>query len=271
MDREKLLEQIEVNQLSGMDYQFLISQLCVLNNKSFEDVQKVVNQLLFERKIDAVNVPAEVINPQLKNQETNKESKLDYMKFAKKKNKQQYREQLVEDDIDRAYKMLERKKKSKRNYRLDGKIQSTSKGYAFLIPTNPNETDVYIAEKNLKGALNNDLVAVDVSFGKNGKPEGKVIQILERANDNIVGKITINKGGAYVEPDDVKFGKDIFIPLSQLNGASNGHKVTVRIERYFSGKKAPEGIVLEDLGEPNKIETEVLAILRANKLYDDFP
>jgi len=51
----------------------------------------------------------------------------------------------------------------------------------------------------------------------------------------------------------------------------NGHKVTVRIERYFNGKKCPEGIVLEDLGEPNKIETEVLAVLRHFKLYEDFP
>ena len=140
-----------------------------------------------------------------------------------------------------------------------------------MIPTDPNETDVYISEKNLKGALNNDVVAVDVTFAKNGKPEGKVIQVLERANDNIVGRISIGKTGAYVEPDDVKFGKDIFIPLTKLMGAENGHKVSVRIERYFSGKKCPEGIVLEDLGEPNKIETEVRAILRSYKLYEDFP
>jgi len=266
MDKNKILEQVKINQLENVEYDFLIAQLCVLNNKTYEEIKKDVDQLLFERKIEAINVPEVVLNPQAK-----ESNKLDYMKFAKKKNKKVYREQLVEDDLDRAYKMLERKKRAKKNYRIDGKIQATSKGYAFLIPTNPNETDVYISEKNLKGALNNDIVAVDVTFGKNGKPEGKVIQVLERGNDNIVGKITIAKGGAYVEPDDVKFGKDIFIPLSKLNGASNGHKVTVRIERYFNNKKSPEGIVLEDLGEPNKIETEVLAILRSHKLYNDFP
>ena len=269
MDREKILHQIQVNKLDNLDYQFLISQLCVLNNKSFEEVQKIVDQLIFEKQVTVENAPVkETPKPEQKKE---KVDKYEYLKFAKKKSKKQYRETLVEDDIDRAYKMLERKKREKKHYRVDGKIQATSKGYAFLIPTDPKESDVYIAEKNLKGALNNDVVAVDVTYAKNGKPEGKVIQILERGNDNIVGRITISRTGAYVEPDDVKFGKDIYIPLSKTMGAENGHKVTVRIERYYSGKKCPEGIVLEDLGEPNKVETEVKAILRANKLYEDFP
>ena len=269
MDREKLLQQIQINKLENLDYQFLISQLCVLNNKSFEVVQKIVDQLIFEKLITVENAPVKETPPQEPKRE--KVDKYEYLKFAKKKSKKQYRETLVEDDIDRAYKMLERKKRDKKHYRIDGKIQATSKGYAFLIPTDPKETDVYISEKNLKGALNNDVVAVDVTYAKNGKPEGKVIQILERGNDNIVGRITISRTGAYVEPDDVKFGKDIYIPLSKTMGAENGHKVTVRIERYYNGKKCPEGIVLEDLGEPNKVETEVKAILRANKLYEDFP
>ena len=46
-----------------------------------------------------------------------------------------------------------------------------------MIPTDPSQSDVYISEKNLKGALNNDIVAVDVTYSKNGKPEGKVVQI----------------------------------------------------------------------------------------------
>lgn len=270
MDKDKILNQININKLNNLDYNFLISQLCVLNNKTFEEVQKIVDQLLFEKKIEVKNAPVkqkQEQNPPKKE----KHDKYDYMKFAKKKNKKQYREQLVEDDVDRAYKMLERKGKAKKNYRIDGKIQATSKGYAFLVPTDPKETDVYISEKNLKGAINNDIVAVDVTFSKSGKPEGKVVQILERGNDNIVGKIVFNKNGAYVEPDDVKFGKDIYIPLNKTMGAENGHKVSVRIERYYSGKKCPEGVVLEDLGEPNKIETEVKAILRSYKLYEDFP
>ena len=270
MDREKILQQIKLNKLENLEYSFLISQLCVLNNKSFEEVQKIVDQLLFEKEITAKDVP--VKEDVVEEVKPKKVDKYDYLKFAKKKkSKKAYREAIVEDDLDRAYKMLARKKKEKKNYRIDGKIQATSKGYAFLIPTDPSQSDVYISEKNLKGALNNDVVAVDVTYSKNGKPEGKVVQVLERGNDAIVGKITITRTGAYVEPDDVKFGKDIYIPLNKTMGAENGHKVSVRIERYFSGKKSPEGIVMEDLGEPNKIETEVKAILRANRLFEDFP
>ena len=83
-----------------------------------------------------------------------KPDKYDYLKYAKKKkSKKQHREEVVDEELDEnvelAYKMLERKKKTKKNYRIDGKIQSTSKGFAFLIPTDPSQTDVYISEKNL--------------------------------------------------------------------------------------------------------------------------
>ena len=46
MDREKILEQIKVNKLENFEYTFLISQLCVLNNKTYEVVQKIVDQLI---------------------------------------------------------------------------------------------------------------------------------------------------------------------------------------------------------------------------------
>jgi len=82
MDKNKILEQVKINQLENVEYDFLIAQLCVLNNKTYEEIKKDVDQLLFERKIEAINVPEVVLNPQAK-----ESNKLDYMKFAKKKNK----------------------------------------------------------------------------------------------------------------------------------------------------------------------------------------
>ena len=265
MDKNQILNQIKINRLDGCDYAFVVSQLCVLNNKPYDDVREIVDELVKQRKIKVSGAIAP--NNKVKTDKSN------YEKFAKRgKSKKDYRREVeVEDNYDLAYKMLERKKEKQKSYKVEGKIQSTSKGYAFLIPTDITQTDVYISERDLNGALHNDIVVANVTFSKNGKPEGKVLQVLQRGNDYVIGRITMNKNCAYVEPDDVKFGKDIYVPLSQTLRADNGDKVVVRIDRYFSGKKPPEGVVTEVLGKPNKIETEELAIIRSYKLFEDFP
>ena len=74
-----------------------------------------------------------------------------------------------------------------------------------------------------------------------------------------------------VMPDDVKFGKDILVPLSKLNGASDGDKVVVKVNKFYNDKKNPEGEISEVLGRPNEIETEVKAIIRSYNLYETFP
>ena len=85
MEKEKLLEQIQINKLENLEYNFLISQLCVLNNKAFEVMQKEVDQLIMEKKINVVGAPINLIQPKVEK----KPDKLDYMKYAKKKNKKQ--------------------------------------------------------------------------------------------------------------------------------------------------------------------------------------
>ena len=268
MDSNQILNQVKINRLDGEEYGFIISQLCVLNNKPYDEVRDVLDDLVAQGKVRVKGVVPP--NNNVKTDKTN------YEKFAKRgkmsKKEHRTREVDVEDNYDLAYKMLDRKKsKTQKHYKIEGKIQSTSKGYAFLIPTDINESDVFIAERDLNGAINNDIVVVDAQFSKSGKPEGKVVQILERGNEMIVGKIIMNKNCAYVEPDDVKFGKDIYVPLNKTLGANNGDKVVVKIERYFSGRKSPEGCVTEVLGAPNKIETEELAIIRSYKLFENFP
>lgn len=264
MDKKKVLNQIRINRLDGEEYSFVVSQLCVLNNKPFDEVKEIVDELIRTKKVSV----AGAVPPNNKV----KTNKGNYEKFAHRgKNKKEHRETLVEDNYDLAYKMLKNKPEKHKSYKLEGKIQSTSKGYAFLIPADINESDVYIAERDLNGAIHNDIVVVQVTYGKNRKPEGKVVQVLERGNELIVGKINMNKNCAYVEPDDVKFGKDIYVPISKTCGANNGDKVVVKIEHYYGGKKSPEGVVTEVLGKPNEIETEELSIIRSYKLFEEFP
>ena len=248
MDKNKILNQIEANKLENFDYDFIIAQLCVLNNKPFDEMKSALDELILsgEFKIKSKNEPP----------------------FP-------YKSKVDENMLLDAEEMLNRKDKKQKarnkKFKLQGKIQGTKSDFAFLIPFDKTYDDVFIAGKDLKGAINNDTVVCEVGRERNGnRLEGKVIQILERGNERVVGKIFLSKNSAMVMPDDVKFGKDIVVPISKILNAQNGDKVVVKIDNY-SNKKNPVGQVVEVLGAPNKIETEVKAIIRSYDLYEEFP
>ena len=248
MDKNKILNQIEANKLENFDYDFIIAQLCVLNNKPFDEMKSALDELILsgEFKIKTKNEPP----------------------FP-------YKSKVDENMLLDAEEMLNRKDKKQKarnkKFKLQGKIQGTKSDFAFLIPFDKSYDDVFIAGKDLKGAINNDTVVCEVGRERNGnRLEGKVIQILERGNEHVDGKIFLSKNSAMVMPDDVKFGKDIVVPISKILNAQNGDKVVVKIDNY-SNKKNPVGQVVEVLGAPNKIETEVKAIIRSYDLYEEFP
>lgn len=237
-----VLHQIINNKLNGADYDFAIGQLCVLNNKPYLEVKTIIDELIELSEL-GVNSANEIVVEQLE-QVTNFHR---FHEFGEK-----------------------RHKKGTKTHRADGKIQGTKGPYAFFIPFDNDAEDVYISAENLNGAFNGDVVSVEITKGKRGA-EGRVIRILERGNDKLVGKITLNKNHAFVVSDDVKFGKDIFVSLNKTLGAKQGDKVVVKIDKYFTSNKNPEGTVVEVLGQPNTIETEVLSIIRSYNLYETFP
>ena len=249
MDKNKILNQIEVNKLKNFDYDFIIAQLCVLNNKPFDEMKSALDELILsgEFKIKSKNEPP-----------------FPYNKTSQEEN-------MLLDAEEMLNRQDKKQKARNKKFKLQGKIQGTKSDFAFLIPFDKTYDDVFIAGKNLKGAINNDTVVCEVGRERNGnRLEGKVIQILERGNEHVVGKIFLSKNTAMVMPDDVKFGKDIVVPISKILNAQNGDKVVVKIDNY-SNKKNPVGQVVEVLGAPNKIETEVKAIIRSYDLYEEFP
>ncbi len=285
MDFSKILEQINLNKLDKLEYPYVIAQLCVLNNKPYEEIKVVVDDLIKSGQFKPnSNVEQEkqfkpevphVPTIELPKQSTKfKEPKQKKYKTGKKRSKKEVVADYFEESemVDDAYKMLKiDPKKNKRKLastKVEGKISATNKGYAFLIPDDATISDIFIPAKSLKGALNGDRVIVEtMPSGK--RVEGKVINILSRANERIIGKIKLTKTCAYVTPDDVKFGMDVVVPLSKTLNASNGEKVVVTITKY--GVKSSEGVVTEVLGMPNSIETEVKAIIRSYNLFETFP
>lgn len=154
-----------------------------------------------------------------------------------------------------------------------GKIEMNKKGFAFLIPEDENEKDIYIHSSDLLSAMNNDtaIVRIEKKGVRDNRPEGVVIRILERANNQIVGTFEDSQEFGFVIPDDKRIPNDIFIPKNKTKGAVTGHKVIVDIAKYPEGRKSAEGEVVQILGHKNDPGIDIISIIYKHGIKMDFP
>ena len=154
---------------------------------------------------------------------------------------------------------------------VTGTIDLTAKGTAYLISDDCKE-DVFIPQVGLNHALNGDKVKV-LLYARSSKrrPEGEVVEILERKKETFVGIIQCSKQYAFLVPTGKQLPYDIFIPLTDLNGAKDGEKAIVKITEWPENQKNPVGKVLEVLGTPGDNDTEMNAIMAEYELPVQFP
>ena len=145
------------------------------------------------------------------------------------------------------------------------------RGFGFVTVEGRDE-DVFIPEEKAGSALNGDTVQIVIEeTGGKRRAEGTVIKVLERANHQIIGTYQKSKSYGFVLPDNQKISRDIFIPQGKDMGAVSGHKVVVSMTDFGNGKKNPEGIVTEILGHVNDPGVDILSIVRAYNLPEEFP
>ncbi len=152
-----------------------------------------------------------------------------------------------------------------------GILDISSKGYGYVI-CDDFEDDIFIASNNINKALNRDEVELYVyKRRKRGKLEGEITQILNRAKNDYVGVIQINKNYAFVIPDSPKMYKDIFVPKNKTKNAQDGDKVLVSLDDWPDNADSPFGKVLKLLGKPGEHNTEIHSILAEYGLPYEFP
>nr|MCR5792599.1 ribonuclease R [Lachnospiraceae bacterium] len=153
-----------------------------------------------------------------------------------------------------------------------GKFSGTSKGYGFIMVEGLEE-DFFVAESNTLDAMNGDTVLFEILTGaKSGhRTEAKVIKVLERAVEQVVGTYSKSRNFGFVVPDNTKIGKDIYIPKAKAMGAVNGHKVVVKITDYGDKDKNPEGEIIEIIGHINDPGVDIISIIKAFGLPEEYP
>lgn len=154
---------------------------------------------------------------------------------------------------------------------VTGKLHVKTHGYGFLL-TPEGEEDVFISLKNMGIALDGDEVKVQL-FARTAKkrPEGKVIEVIERQRRYIVGTLKKGKHYYFLVPDDLKITRDIYVHGSDLNGAKAGQKVAVEIDEWEDELLNPEGHVAKILGFPDEPGVDVLSVAASFNLPMGFP
>lgn len=154
---------------------------------------------------------------------------------------------------------------------LSGKIQMGNRGYGFLVLE--NRDDAFVSASDMNGAMNGDIVLARVmKKKKKGKrEEAEVVEVLERANTEIVGIFEKNQAFGFVVPDDKRINKDIYIPRGLTQNAQDGDKVVVKITRWAGERRNPEGRVEEILGHKDEVGTDIVSVIKQYKLPQEFP
>lgn len=172
---------------------------------------------------------------------------------------------------------LKIQKNRKNRYRVsektyyEGYFRKNARGYGF-VRIEGQEDEIFIAKENSLNALNGDHVLIEITEEKNKikSAEGKVVRILKREKDTLVGTFQNSKIFGFVVPDDKNFGTDIFISKKNFGKAKNNQKVLVKITKYPQNGKKAEGKIVEVLGNMNEAGVDMLSIIKEYKLPAKF-
>lgn len=154
---------------------------------------------------------------------------------------------------------------------IKGTYIANKRGFGF-VKLDTESSDIFIAKENSKGAMNNDIVEIRLTEKRKGDHiEGKIVNILKRTTNEIVGTFKKGKNFGFVIPDDKKLGSDIFISKSNWGKAKNNQKVVVNITKYPVKDKKAEGKITEILGFNDETGVDMLSIVKQYKLPYEFP
>jgi ribonuclease R len=150
---------------------------------------------------------------------------------------------------------------AQRNEYVTGRVDFVNPRYAF-ISSEQSEEDIFIKTEDLANALDDDVVKVRItSYRRDGKPNGEVVEIIQRFRDEFVGRLELTKGNGFVIPDFKKMHQVINVKPSGLKGARKNDKVIVRIIEWPEERKNATGIIVDILGQAGEHEAEMHSIM----------
>ena len=187
-----------------------------------------------------------------------------------------------EDLFSRRLRAMERDGQIMRNRKRDicvvdkldlvkGKVQGHPDGFGFLIPED-GSPDMFLSEKEMHQVLHGDVVMVRQSgVDRRGRPEAKIVEVLERANNRVVGRLFEEHGIHFVVAENRRITQDILVAPGESGGAKAGQVVVLEILQQPNKHAQPIGRIVEVLGNYADPGMEIEIALRKHDLPYEFP
>ncbi|WP_100138754.1 ribonuclease R [Snodgrassella alvi] len=144
--------------------------------------------------------------------------------------------------------------------------------FGFAVPLNPADgSDFVLYTRQMRGLMNGDIVTVRPSgTDRRGRREGQVLDVIERANQDVVGRLAIEHGVAMLVPEDKRLGASIVLQPDSLGKAKTGQVLVARIESYPNATQAAVARVTEVLGDYADSGMEIEIAVRKHHLPYQF-
>ena len=153
---------------------------------------------------------------------------------------------------------------------FEGIVDGHRDGHGFVL-CEGGEPSIYLAPQEMRAVLHRDRVRVRVvRYDRKGRPEGRVLDIVERRKTPIIGRLLHEGGQWLVAPEDRRFGQDILIPKNATASASVGQVVSVELTESPSLHSKPVGRVAEVLGEIDDPGMEIEIAVRKYEVPHQF-
>ncbi len=153
---------------------------------------------------------------------------------------------------------------------IAGRIEGHADGYGFLVPDDGGE-DIYLDAKQMTKVLHRDRALVRViGLDRKGRREGAIVEVLERANSRVVGRVLVEHGITVVVPENRRIAQDILVVPDKKLKAKAGQVVMVEIIEQPDRHSQPIGRIVEVLGNYADPGMEIEIALRKHDLPFEF-
>ncbi|WP_298608943.1 ribonuclease R [uncultured Thiothrix sp.] len=154
---------------------------------------------------------------------------------------------------------------------ISGRVMGHPDGFGFLIPDD-GSPDLFLHAKQMDSVMHGDRVLASVrGLDPKGRREGAVVEVLERATEQVVGRLLVESGIAFVVPDNKRLTQEILIPPDQLHEAKPGQIVVAAIIEHPTKRSRPIGKIVEVLGDHMAPGMEIDIAIRSHELPFEWP
>ncbi len=154
---------------------------------------------------------------------------------------------------------------------IAGRIIAHPDGFGFLHPDQGGK-DLFLTPRQMRTVLHGDRAVVRVvGVDERGRKEGAVVEVLERANHNVVGRLHVEMGLGFVQPDNKRLHQEIIVPEAEWHGAQHGQIVVAEIVEQPTKRTQPVGRIVEVMGEHMAPGMEIEMAIRSHELPVGWP